>query len=157
MSHLKRRTNELPKTLTGISAGNPILRIVRRAGIVHFVAVLLLVIGFASPFSGQRPPVATVGLTSGWATFGEAVPQGAATTGLQIGNLPTQTDIKNRWPDGSIRFAIVTAHVPAAGGYAVTAAAPTAGGFTPTLPSASTTLIVDGVAYTATLPSTGQR
>ncbi len=194
MSHLKRRTNELPKTLTGISAlddimrdgagrrssvrcdrhsgrvvqerarhpnattelsvGNPILRIVRRAGIVHYVAVLLLVIGFASPFSGQAPAVATVGLSSGWATFGETVPQGAATAGLQIGNLSTQTDIKNRWPDGSIRFAIVTANIPAAGRYAVIAAAPTAGGFTPTLPSASTTLILDGVAYTATLPMT---
>src|SRR5262245_13947595 len=52
-------------------------------------------------------PIATVGLTAGWATFGEAPPPGAATTGLQIGSLTTQTDIKNRWPDGSIKFAIV--------------------------------------------------
>ena len=49
--------------------------------------------------------VATVGLTAGWATFGEALPQGQATGALQIGSLPTQTDVKNRWPDGSIRFA----------------------------------------------------
>ena len=33
------------------------------------------------------------------ATFGEAVPQGQATAGLQIGSLATQTDVKNRWPD----------------------------------------------------------
>ena len=138
MSHLKRPTNELPKTLTGIralddimrdgagrrssvrcdrhsgrvvqerasasdattelSVGNPILRIVRRAGIVHNVAVLLLVIGFASPFSGQAPAVATVALSSGWATFGQTVPQGVATAGLQIGNLETQTDIKTGGP-----------------------------------------------------------
>ena len=48
----------------------------------------------------------------------------------------------------------MTANIPAAGRYAVIAAAPTVGGFTPTLPSASTTLILDGVAYTATLPMT---
>jgi Domain of unknown function (DUF4082)/PASTA domain len=147
---MKKRTSE---TARG-SGGNSIPRVVRRVGVAHSVAILLLVIGFASPFSGQTPAVATVGLTPGWATFGEAVPQGVATTGLQIGNLPTQTDIKNRWPDGSIRFAIVTANIPAAGQYAVTSAAPAAGSFTPTMPSAATTLILDGVTYTATLPVT---
>jgi len=98
--------------------------------------------------------VATIGLTSGWVTFGEAVPQGAAPQGLQVGNLTTQTDIKSRWPDSSIRFAIVTANVPATGTYAITSAAPAAGVLTPTLPSASVTMILGGVTYTATLPST---
>ncbi|MDP3685470.1 MAG: hypothetical protein Q8R32_01415, partial [bacterium] len=58
-------------------------------------------------FSGGRTQtvLADVGLTSGWATFGQALPQGAARDALQIGDLETQTDVKTRWPDGSIRFA----------------------------------------------------
>src|SRR5689334_18873351 len=55
--------------------------------------------------------LATIGLTPGWATFGEALPQGAAQNGLQVGNLPTQTDVKDRWSDGSIRFAVVSTDV----------------------------------------------
>lgn len=70
----------------------------------------------------QHTGIADVGLTTGWATFGEGPPQGAAFSGLQVGNLPTQTDIKTRWPDGSIRFAIVTVDVPVSGTYVVTAA-----------------------------------
>ena len=64
--------------------------------------------------------LATVALTSGWATFGQALPKGAAFEALQIGSLPTQTDIKTRWDDGSIRFAILTADVPTGGSYAIT-------------------------------------
>lgn len=59
-------------------------------------------------------------LTPGWATFGQVLPQGAARGPLQVGNLPTQTDKMTHWPDGSIRFAVLTAHVPAAGAYPVT-------------------------------------
>src|SRR5438093_712993 len=51
----------------------------------------------------------------GWATFGLALPRGAATGGVSVGQLATQTDIKNSWPDGSIRFAIVTAKILVAG------------------------------------------
>ena len=98
-------------------------------------------------------PIATVGLTPGWATFGEAVPQGQATSGLQIGSLPTQTDVKNRWPDGSIKFAIVSANVQTAGNYAVTAATAATGSFAPIVPTASVTLTIGGTAYVATLPS----
>src|SRR5262249_14389722 len=54
----------------------------------------------------------TVELTPGWATFAQVLPQGFAYDGLQVGNLVTQTDVKNRWIDGSIRYAIVTAAVP---------------------------------------------
>jgi len=102
----------------------------------------------------QTAPIANVGLTNGWATFGEVVPQGVATDGLQIGSLPTQTDVKTRWADGSIRFAVVTASVPSTGNYAVTAAAAQTGSFAPQLPSASVTLTIGGVLYTATLPPT---
>ena len=92
-------------------------------------------------------------LTSGWATFGQAVPPGAASSGLQVGSLLTQTDVKARWPDGSIRFAVVTVNAPAAGTYPITAAPIAGGAFTPALPAASVALTIGSVTYTATLPS----
>src|SRR5262249_45079996 len=75
------------------------------------------------------------------------------TSGLQIGTLPTQTDVKNRWPDGSIKFAIVSANVQTAGNYPVTAATAATGSFTPVVPTASVTLAIGGTSYVATLPS----
>src|SRR2546423_4464718 len=93
---------------------------------LYIAALLIGTCGIASHLGAQPPAVATVGLTTGWATFGEAVPMGAATAGLQVGKLPTQTDIKNRWPGGPIRFAILTANRPPARNYAVTSAAPPA-------------------------------
>src|SRR4051812_49430388 len=102
------------------------------------------------------PPIANIGLTAGWITFGQAIPQGLAPVGrgLKIGALETQTDVKTTWPDGSIRFAVLTANVPAAGSYAVVAALPADGAtLAPSLPAASATFTMDGVVYTATLPS----
>ena len=116
-------------------------------------AVLVLLLAAGSVGRGQSAPIATVALTPGWATFGEVVPQGAAADALQVGSLATQTDVKTRWPDGSIRFAVVTASVPAAGTYAI-APAPAAGGtFAPQVPAASVTLTIGGTPYTATLPA----
>jgi hypothetical protein len=101
----------------------------------------------------QTGAIATVTLTRGWATFGQAAPQGAAPTAMSVGNLVTQTDVKSRWPDGSIKFALVTANVPAAGSFAINAGSATAGTFAPTLPVASVTLTIGGVAYVAALPA----
>jgi hypothetical protein len=98
--------------------------------------------------------LANIQFTAGWATFGEALPQGFATTGLALGNLPTQTDVKTRWADGSIRFAVVTAQIPAAGVYALHAAAATTGSFTPQLPAASVQFTIGTTLYVAALPST---
>ena len=100
----------------------------------------------------QPVPIARPTLTAGWATFGEALPPGQAIDGLQIGTLPTQTDVKNRWPDGSIKFAILSASIPTAGSYAVTAASLPGGTFTPVVPAASVTLNIGGTVYTAALP-----
>jgi hypothetical protein len=61
------------------------------------------------------------------------LPRGEATNGLQVGTLLTQTDVKSRWPGGSIKSAIVSAKIPADGHYAITAAdGPTATAFRPT-------------------------
>jgi hypothetical protein len=116
-------------------------------------ALAILALG-APVLHAQTAPLATVGLTSGWATFGQALPRGVAATALKVGALPTQTDVKSRWPDGSIKFAVVTANVPAPGSFPVTASVAPSGTFTPALPSASVTLTIGGVAYVAALPST---
>lgn len=96
--------------------------------------------------------VAKVGLTAGWATFGLALPQGAATAGLQIAELSTQTDVQTRWPDGSIRFAILTAKVSKPGSYAIKAAAASAGKASGDALQATVSFRLNGVAYKAELP-----
>jgi hypothetical protein len=117
------------------------------------VAQIWLLFLSVSPASAQNEPIGTVALTPGWATFGQVVPQGSARDGLQVGTLPTQTDVKNRWPDGSIRFAIVTTRVTATGKYPITAAAASTGSFTASDIDASVAVVSGGARYVARLPS----
>jgi hypothetical protein len=92
--------------------------------------------------------------SSGWATFGIVLPRGEAFTGLQAGGLPTQVDVKNRWPDGSIRYAILTALIVDTGSYDICESGPVSGGFAPVVPTASLALNIEGAAlYTSELPS----
>lgn len=116
--------------------------------------VLFMVINLP-PARAQGATLANVGLGSGWATFGLALPQGAARQGVRVGSLNTQNDIKTRWPDGSIRFVILTVWSPGAGNYGVTAAAPASGSFTPASLTANVqlTLVNTGQVYTAALPA----
>lgn len=101
-------------------------------GLAPVLLILLSAVLLSLTSTAQQPPsLATVNLSAGWASFGQALPQGAAKDGLQLGTLSTQADIKNRWPDGSIRFAVVTAKVTAAGDYPLRAAAPTQGELAP--------------------------
>ncbi|PYR91338.1 MAG: hypothetical protein DMF84_16965 [Acidobacteria bacterium] len=116
------------------------------------VFVPLLMILAATALNAQTT-IGSVALTAGWATFGQALPQGAATAALKVGTLTTQTDVKNRWPDGSIKFALVTVNVPSAGSYAITAAAAPTGTFAALLPTASVTLRIGGIDYVAALPA----
>ena len=104
--------------------------------------------------ASQGPAFANVGLTAGWATFGQAVPRGVATNGLMVGTFPTQTDVKNRWPDGSIKFAVVSVLATANGTFAVYPATSNAGSFTRNPVDASVALTIAGTLYTATLPAT---
>ena len=87
--------------------------------------------------------LATYGLTAGNATFGLALPQGASSTGVKVGALSTQTDVKTRWADGSIRFAVVSARVPSAGQYAIVAGTSATGTTVPTWPVVSVTFTMD--------------
>ena len=120
--------------------------------------------GTLSGSSGPNSGVANAGgfggdglggcaLTSGWATFGLALPAGVATSGVQTGTLTTQTDVKARWPDGTIRFAVLTTNVQTAGTYTIRAATPPSGSFVPAIPAASVALTIGSVTYTARLPS----
>jgi hypothetical protein len=97
-------------------------------------------------------PVAEYRLGRGVATFGLALPQGAARGGVMVSSLPTQADVKTTWPDGSIRFAVVTTRVAAAGSYAVVAGPATSGGFTPTWPAGSVTFLINGETWVAHVP-----
>ena len=115
------------------------------------VLALAAALGCAAPEVHAAEPVARMAFTRGWATFGLAVPASAARDGLKVGTFPTQTDVKVRWPDGSIRFAIVTARITSAGTYAITPApAPIGGGAIGTAPPrASVALTIQGRPYTA--------
>lgn len=107
------------------------------------------------PPSGGSTLATHAATDAGWATFGQAIPQGAVPSGqgLKLGSLDTQSDIKTTWDDGSARFAVVTASIPGAGDYDLTAASPATGSFTPAIPTASVTLTISGTAYTATMPT----
>ncbi len=118
------------------------------------LAATLVMTSLAGPRVFTAPAaLANYGLTTGWATFGLTLPSGVATSGVQVGSLPTQTDVKTRWSDGSIRYAIVSAQVPANGTYPISAAPQATGTFAPTWPSAMTHLVINGQDWVATLPA----
>lgn len=102
--------------------------------------------------------LATPHLTTGTATFGLALPEGQATGGVRVVDssfisLNTQTDVKNTWDDGSIRFAVVSVVIPSSGNYTIESGPASSGTFTPTWPTASVALTISGTTYTATLPA----
>jgi len=116
--------------------------------------VFAIAIAGIAAAAGAADTLATYRLEPGWATFGLALPASAGASAVQIGTLETQTDAKVRWPNGSIRFAVVTAFVPRSGAYAITAAPKASTAFVPILPQASVTLTIGGKPYVATLPTT---
>jgi len=116
--------------------------------------LILIVVGAPQAVAAADQPLATYTLGPGWATFGLALPQGAAAKAVQVGTLPTQTDVKVRWPDDSIRFAVVSVNAGAKGGsFAITSAAPPQGTFVPLLPKASVNFKIGNMPVTATLPA----
>lgn len=114
-------------------------------------ALLLVWTGIGAIASAQ--PVSHVTLTPGWATFGLSLPSGTARSAVQVGSLATQTDVKNRWPDGSIRFAVVTCKVPSAGKYDIVPAKAVAESFTPAVPEVSAAFTVGAKTFAAPLPA----
>lgn len=109
-----------------------------------------------NPTSSARAPVvvASGSLTTGWATFGQVFPQGVVKDGLRIGTLSTQVDVKTRYPDGSIKYAILTAKIPETGHYDITDGGSISGTMNAVLPTAFVRFAIGGIQYTATLPNT---
>jgi hypothetical protein len=81
------------------------------------------------------------------------VPEGIASEGLQFGGLTTQTDVKTRWPDGSIRFAVVTVHVAKTGAYPAVAAQAPAASFVPRVPAVTVRFRIGRATWSASLPA----
>lgn len=107
----------------------------------------------AMPATAQNSaPLATYRIGAGWATFGLALPQGAARDGVAVGTLATQTNVKTRWPDGSIRFAVVTSRVANAAVYPITAAAGASGVLRPSWPAAAVEMTIGPGKWIAALP-----
>ena len=122
-----------------------------------FVMVISLLFLFACKGSDDNSVLATYQFTSpGWATFGIALPKGTAFKGLKVGELVTQNDIKNRWSDGSIKYAILTVNVQEEGDYEIYKGNLPSGLFTPAIPSAELTLDIEGQGdfYKSVLPNT---
>jgi hypothetical protein len=104
----------------------------------------------ASPSQAQT--LGSPRLTPGWATFAVQLPRGGASGGLALGDVPTQTDVKVRWPDGSIRMAVVTAQVQTAATYPLVAGPARTGTSTITPPTAEVDFAIDGRTYVARVP-----
>ena len=120
----------------------------RRRGLLP--ALLAAAIGVATVAIHASDPLATYRFeAAGWSTFGLALPAGAASGGVKVGDLPTQTDVKRRWPDGSIRFAMVTTKVETPGALPVVSSDPQPGQVAATWPDARVTLTIDGTPWTA--------
>jgi hypothetical protein len=86
-------------TYTASDATMRQLRVGRRGALhrLRYSAIAVALVVCLAPTRGaQNPPLATVGLT-GWGTFSQALPPGAA-TGAASRESPTQTDVKNWWP-----------------------------------------------------------
>jgi hypothetical protein len=122
-------------------------RTVSRA-VTRLISAVAVVAAMCAAAGEAHAALATYQFGSGPITFGMALPQGAA-TGVQIGSLPTQADVKTRWPDGSIRFAVVSAEIPTQGTYELNAAAPAQGAFSPAWPSITLDLVINNVTWTA--------
>ena len=117
---------------------------------MRLLAFLVFVFIAAASAARADDAVATYIFTKGWATFGLALPQGAARDAVQVGKLPTQTDVKVRWPDGSIRFAVVSANIPAASTLPICRRRARAGSMTAAAtPVVTVTLTIGGRPYVA--------
>lgn len=92
-------------------------------------------------------------LAPGPSTFGLALPPGEAPDGVRVGALRTQTDVLQRWDDGSIRLAAVSVVAPAAAAHAVVPAPrETRGAWRATWPPLRVTLQLAGTEWSAALP-----
>ena len=121
---------------------------------LSLACVVAAVLAVSAPVAAQNSALlANYRIGAGWATFGLALPQGAARDAVAVGTLATQTNVKTRWADGSIKFAVVTSKVATAGVYPITAAASASGVARPAWPSAAVEMTIGPGKWVAALPS----
>ena len=118
-------------------------------------SILALALTLACTGTAHAQTLARYTLTPGWATFGLALPQGAVRDGVSVGALQTQTDIKTKWPDGSIRFAIVTARIADAGTYDIRPGSASSGDFSESWPNVAVDFQIGGSTSSATPSGAG--
>ena len=87
---------------------------------MRFSRVIRLVVAVILVGSAPRPGRAAEGsgdilLLAGVGNLRPRSAQRRGAAAVQVGTLPTQTDVKVRWPNGSIRFAWCRPTVPTAG------------------------------------------
>jgi hypothetical protein len=99
--------------------------------------------------------VATETVTSiGRWTGGMVFPQGAVTSAVQVGSFTTQTKVRNRWPDSSVKFAVVSYDATSTGAKTVTTIADPGGSFTPTFPAnTKIDFVIGGTTWTSSIGS----
>jgi hypothetical protein len=88
------------------------------------------------------------------ATLGQ-IPSGS---GVQVAAFTTQTDVKQTWGDGSLRYGIASCNATSTGSKALTVGAASGAAFTPTPPTVTVTFVItagsgSGSTYVATLGS----
>lgn len=85
----------------------------RKKRVISLLFSLACIISLHSaPAISGDSSFATNTFTSGPATFGQVIPQGFVKDAVSVGDLLTQTDVKVRWPDGTVRYAIVSTIIP---------------------------------------------
>jgi hypothetical protein len=103
-----------------------------------FFALLSLFIAVPCKSVADRPAGLSPAKGGTWLTYGLALPR--QSTLKPAGN--RQVDVKCLWPDGSIRFAVVTEGPPAQ-----------SESFAPSVPDVQVQLLMDAESWTATLPT----
>ena len=125
-----------------------------RSSLIGAVSVLMLLAMLGAPATvGAAGPTLATYTRARLGDVRLTLPQNAAAAAVQVGTLPTQTDVKVRWPNGSVRFAVVTTKVVKAGNYAVTSIPEAPAPFAPVLPKASVTLKIADKLFVANLPA----
>ncbi len=104
------------------------------------------------PPAPTNVPLPSIQATAGWVSFGQAFPPGLVRDSASLVDLRTQVDVKNRWRDGSLRFAVFTARVPRPGAFTMQQGHAAQGKLAPKWPQAQVRFVIQGQTWTADLP-----
>jgi hypothetical protein len=134
----------------------PILALARGLTPLRLIraALTLAVLAMSTDAVARGGTLGVYRLEPGWATFGLAVPRGVvpAGSGIRVGALRTQTDVKTTWDDGSVRFAVVTTSASRPQDSPITVGALDTGNLTPLRPDTAVEFAINGIRWVARMP-----